>query len=118
MTDAKPADKPIPESAIKAVATAMAKAVHIGDGDPPRRDVMLFHERAKLFLAASEAVKALPADRPSAAEIAKTRADEQKAAAEKLAQEQKEREAVAEEAARQDAIRLAALNAQGSSTNG
>lgn len=51
------------QPAIEAVARAMAEVMHIGDGEPPERDVHLYHTQAKLFLAGGIAVAALkPAD--------------------------------------------------------
>lgn len=77
--------KLIQESAIIAVATAMAKSVHCGEGGPPDRDVELFRERATLFIAAGYAM----ADyKPTAEDIAAQKVADD-AAAKKLADEKK-----------------------------
>ena len=41
----------IKQSAIDVVAYAMARANHAGTDDVPERDVVVYHERAKLLLA-------------------------------------------------------------------
>lgn len=86
--------KLIQESAIVAVATAMAKSVHCGEGGPPDRDVELFRERATLFIAAGYAMANY---KPTAEDIAAQKVADD-AAAKKLAAE-KAAEAAAKAAA-------------------
>lgn len=48
--------KPISDADIDVIAKAMAEANKIGGDSVPERDVVLYHERARLFLAANAAL--------------------------------------------------------------
>lgn len=49
----------IKQEAIDAVARAMAQACHEGGEELPQRDIELYHQPAKLFLAAHQALAGL-----------------------------------------------------------